>query len=124
MEIALKKKHFIVLPLIAIVCITLSACEFTRKISEIIEEKSFKNKAEAQFKEDFPAYEVRSVIIRNINQRERAAMIFYQKPGVKGAFTAEWKYYDRDGNPDDSNEDWQLVEKGEERQVGIRTRKD
>lgn len=119
MEIALKKKTFIVLLFIA-VCLTFSSCAFTRRISESISENSFKNKAKTQFQEDFPAFEVGSVVIKNVNPREKAALIFYRKPDVKGSFTAEWKYYDRDENPDNSKEDWQLVEKGSEHEVKIR----
>jgi predicted small secreted protein len=100
---AVKKKHFIVTLFIA-VCFLLSSCSVTRQISEGIKENSFKNKIKAQFKEDFPAYEVRSVVIKTANSREKAAIIFYRKPNVKGTFTAEWKYYDRDENPDNSKE--------------------
>ena len=119
MEIALKKKTFIVLLFIA-ACLALGSCTFTRQISEGIRENSFKNKVKAQFQEDFPAFEGRSVVIKNVNLREKAALIFYRKPNVKGIFTAEWKYYDRDENPDNSKEDWQLVEKGGEHEVKIR----
>ena len=119
MEIALKKKTFIVLLLVA-VCLPLTSCAATREILERIKESSFKNKAEAQFKEDFPAYEVRSVVIKTASPRAKAALIFYRKPDVKGTFTAEWKYYDRDENPDNSKEDWQLAEKGSEYEVVIR----
>ncbi|HLM00565.1 MAG TPA: hypothetical protein VK400_05885 [Pyrinomonadaceae bacterium] len=80
----------------------------------------FKNKAKARFLEDFPAYEVRSVVIKTASPRAKAALIFYRKPDVKGTFTAEWKYYDRDENPDNSKEDWQLAEKGNEYKVVIR----
>jgi hypothetical protein len=115
-EIVLKKKTFIALPFIAI-CLAFSSCAFTGKI---INENSFKNNAKAQFKEDFPAYEVGSVVIKQINQREKAAIIFYHKPGIKGIFTTEWKYYDRDENPNNLKEDWLLVEKGYESEIRIK----
>jgi hypothetical protein len=118
MEIAAGKKHFIVW-LFIVVCL-LSSCAATREISERINESSFKNKVKARFNEDFPAYKVDLVVIENVNQREKAAAIYYGKPDVKETFTAKWKYYDKDENPDNSKEDWQLVEKGGERKIGMR----
>ncbi|HEX8734705.1 MAG TPA: hypothetical protein VF721_05230 [Pyrinomonadaceae bacterium] len=118
MEIAPDKKHFIAWLFIA-ACL-LSGCGISKKISERINENSFKDKARAQFKEDFPDYEVSFVAIRHVNQRVRAAMIFYHKPDVKGTFITDWTYRDNDENPNNLTGDWQLVEKGGERQLAVR----
>ena len=47
-------------------------------------------------------------------------MIFYHKPDVKGTFITDWTYRDNDENPNNLTGDWQLVEKGGERQLAVR----
>jgi 16S rRNA G966 N2-methylase RsmD len=117
--IAKKFRIKFMLPVFVVGCMSFSCNLYHNTLQE--RESAFREKEiRKQFNEEYPTYKVSLVLLKQLNEKEQSAMIFYDKPEAKGSFSVNWKYLNKDENLVNYKKEWILIEKGKEGQLAVR----